>query len=252
MDKEDQDLVICVFGCDTIEQYQNEIQNILHTWGKKAKEYPNVKVLYFLGEEHGPLVGPEFIRLPNVSNDYLSASYKQFLGLKHIKEQYSPKFILCCGTDTYLNIPKLLAFLEIYNPFVPLYIGGHGDVRKIGQESYFFHSGGPGFMITSPFLDILYPKLDCIMNEWTELCVQNNVTNLIPACDVAVGYYAKKMGARIVKTNDLSFIHCNYWGYPCHQGEVKIEDIISCHSMSSEDFQAFTWILEENRYFCSG
>jgi len=236
-------LVVCVFGCDTIERYREQIQNILQTWGK---EYP-VKVLFFLGKE-GPFEGPEFIRLP-VSDDYLSASYKQFWGLKYIKEQYSPKFVLCCGTDTYLNIPKLLAFLDVYNPLVPLYIGGHGDVRQIG-ETYYFHSGGPGFVISGAFLDTLYPKLEGIMDEWTEICIKNNVHDLIPACDVAMGYFAKKMGARTVKTNDLSFIHCNYLGYPCHQGQVKMEDIISCHCMSSEDFRAFTRILEENRYFC--
>jgi hypothetical protein len=250
MDKDHFDLAICVYGCDTIEQYREQIQNILQTWGKKAGEYPNVKVLYFLGEEPGPFDGPEFIRLPNVSNDYLSASYKQFLGLEYIKEQYSPKFVLCCGTDTYPNIPKLLAFVEMYNPLVPLYIGGHGDVNEIDGETYYFHSGGPGFVISGTFLEILYPKLGGIMDEWTEICVKNNMSYLITGCDVAMGYYAKKMGARIVKTNDLSFIHCNYWGRPCHQGQVKMEDIISCHNMNSVEFGEFTHILEENRYFC--
>jgi hypothetical protein len=45
-----------------------------------------VKLLFFMGEEKttDEFVGDEFVYLPGVSNDYLSASYKQYLGLKLI------------------------------------------------------------------------------------------------------------------------------------------------------------------------
>jgi len=53
----------------------------------------------------------------------------------------------------------------------------------------------------------------------------------------------------VVKTGDLSFLHCNYIGFPCHPHQVKASDIISCHLMSRGDFYHFTRILEENNYF---
>src|SRR5579864_507725 len=99
------DLVICVFGCVTIEKYKQELLKIVETWGKHAKER-NVKVLYFLGEEqmdmtgkdHGSnlgvsdAIGENFIYMKGVTNDKLSASYKQNLGLKYIYEKYNPAF----------------------------------------------------------------------------------------------------------------------------------------------------------------
>ena len=43
------DIIFCIFGCDTIPKYKNEILKINETWGKIALQY-NIKLLYFLGE----------------------------------------------------------------------------------------------------------------------------------------------------------------------------------------------------------
>lgn len=245
----DYKLVICVYGCVTIDKYKKEIETINNSWGKLCNSCAGVKLLYFLGEEKADgFESEEYVYLPGVKNDYLSASYKQFLGLKYIKENYNAEYILCCGTDTYINIPKLLLFINKFNHNENLYIGGHGCHRQIGDETYYFHSGGPGFIITKICLDKLYPLLINIMNDWIQVCEKNNVLELIPSCDVAISYYLQRdVKVKIIKED--SFISCNYMGIPCHKDCIDMSKIVSCHSMSIDDFNNFTTILEVNNYF---
>jgi hypothetical protein len=258
---ENLDVVILVYACYTHDKYKKQIETINSTWGKQHNKqfYKNVKILYFLGEEivdgfSNDSAKPshiQYINLIGVNNDYLSASYKQFLGMKYVYENYNAKFTICIGTDTYLNIPKLLSYIDNFNYEDCLYIGGHGCERQIGAKKYYFHSGGPGFIITNSVLKTLYDFLPNLMDHWIDVCHKNNVDDLIPACDVAISYYLQQPGTNttIIKTNDLSFTNCNYRGWPCHQHEIKMENIISCHLMSEEDFYNFTQILNENNHF---
>jgi len=248
------DLIICIYACNTIPKYTDQINKINETWGKKCEEYKNIKILYFLGEQQvidNTDTHISYINLPNITNDYLSASYKQFLGLKYIYDNYTTKYIICCGTDTYLNIPKLINYIKKFNPDDNLYIGGHGCNRVLNNKNYYFHSGGPGFIITYPCLKQLYPFLEGIMKDWINVCINSNEINLIPACDVAISYYLQldNKDTKIIKTNDLSFTFCNYKGYPCHINQIDITKIISCHLMSLDDFDEFTQILIDNNYF---
>jgi hypothetical protein len=252
---EDCDLIILVYACYTVEKYKNQIEVINSTWGKKCETYKNIKILYFLGEEK--ITGfndtdcIKYINLPKVNNDYLSASYKQFLGMKYIYENYTTKFIICIGTDVYLNIPKLLLYINNFDYRERLYIGGHGCERQIGSIKYYFHSGGPGFIITYNVLERLYDLLPNLMEQWINLCNVNNISYLISACDVAISYYLQQpdMNVKIIKTNDLSFLHCNYKGFPCHPNQVNMSNIISCHLMNNSDFHNFTQILNDSNYF---
>ena len=249
------DLIILIFACYTKDKYKEEINTINNTWAKKSQEYSNIKILYFLEEEHNPEFynnnNIDYINLPGVKNDYLSASYKQFLGMKYISENYNTKFIFSCGTDTYINIPKLLLYINNFDYEECLYIGGHGCHRQIGETNYYFHSGGAGFIITQNALKKIYYLLEFIMNDWINRCKVYNITYLISACDFAISYYLHQpeYNIKIIKTNDLSFINCNYIGYPCHCKEVIMKDIISCHNMSKSDFYNFTNILNESNYF---
>ena len=248
--KRDFNLIICVFACDKIEKYRQEIRNINATWGKMCVD--NVKLLFFIGEDKtDEFSGENYINLPNVKDDYESASYKQFLGLKYIYENYEPEFVHCCGTDTFINIPKLVCYIHQYKKEECLYIGGHGCHRQIGDKLYYYHSGGPGFVITHSCLGKLYPFLDTIMNEWITICKENNVEYLITACDVAISYFLQKpeINAMIIKTDDLSFISCNCYGYPCHQGQIEMKNIICCHLMNIENFVNFNEILLKKNHF---
>jgi hypothetical protein len=244
-------LIICVFACDKKPKYIQELRVINETWGQMCPD--QVKVLYFLGEQPTPeFSGPQYINLKGVGEDHTSSGYKQFLGLKYIYENYKTEFVHCCGTDTYINIPKLLKLLSNFDPEESLYIGGHGCHRKIGEKTYYFHSGGPGFVISRKCLQYIYPILADIMTNWINTTIKYGVFNdLHWACDVAIAYYLQQewFDINIIKQDDLSFLHCNYLGIPCHPGQVDVSKIVACHSMSGKDFNDFTEILKNNSYY---
>lgn len=242
-------LIIAIYGCVTENFYKQQIVKINNTWANQLND--KVKMIYFLGEEKSSdFTGDTYVYLPNVNNDYLSASYKQNLGLKYIYENYKTDFILCCGTDTFLNIPKLLVFLDQFNPTDNVYIGGHGCNRVIGDKSYHFHSGGPGFILSYNCLERIYPICGELTEKWIDVCRNNNVETLYSCCDVAISYFLQVyVNATLVKTHGLSFIHCNYKGHPCHFGQVNMSEIVSCHNMSLQDFDDFYDILQKNHFF---
>ena len=276
-------LVVCVYACATVEKYRDQIRSIRRTWGKlcnatlesanslspiirelvtvpednvSSNENVNgtVKLLFFMGEEKttDEFVGDEFVYLPDVQNDYLSASYKQYMGLKHIYENYRFDFVLCCGTDTYLNIPKIVKHLDTYSPSESSYIGGHGCVRTLDNVDYHFHSGGPGFILSHECMKQLYPSLspDLVM-DWLRVCSKNNKNDLYGACDVSISYYLQKLNIhpRVIRLDGLQFTHCNYMGIPCHVGEIDITKLMSCHLMSAVDFELYTGILYMNDFY---
>lgn len=268
-------IVICVYACATIEKYRQQIRLVRNTWGQLCNvddQTPSVegvsndimdlvrnrvKLLFFLGEE---FVSDEFARddcvlLPNVKDDYLSASYKQYGGLKYIFGRYRTDFVLCCGTDTYINIPLLLKYVEGYSPSDNLYIGGHGCHRTIGDRIYYFHSGGPGFVLSWNCLVRLFPLLTGdIVEDWLRICSENaaNATHdLTGACDVSISFYLQQtnINAQIVKDDELRFVNCNYTGTPCHPNEINHAKLISCHLMTEMHFSAFTDILKTNGFY---
>ena len=243
-------IIFCIFGCATIEKYKNQILKINQTWGKKAKE-KDFELLYFLGEEKTDLLDSKYIYLEGIDNTYSSASQKQNLGLKYIYENYNPDFVFVCGTDTYVNIEKLSLYLNNFNKKENLYIGGHGDKRKIGNDDIYFHSGGAGFILSNKCLEIIYSKLWNSYNNWIDICNKNNIEYLINSCDVQIAYNLKDH-IECIKDNE-SFYGCNYKGFIndiiCCPNKIKIDKLISCHNMSLSDFDDFTTILETNNYY---
>jgi len=249
---EEYDIVILLFACYTVEKYKRQMEIINHTWGKICQAY-NIKMLYCLGEEKRdgfqdtPFI--KYLNLKGVQNDYLSASYKQFLGLKYIHENYRAKFIYCAGTDTYVNVPKLVRYVQDFSPNKYLYIGGDGSERQLGDTLCYYHSGGAGFLITQPCLKQLYGALPTLMDEWTTLCTVHKVPHLIPACDVSISYYLQKIkGLTIVTENEL-FLQSNYQGWPWRTGQVDMKKIMCCHFMNEQNFMDYTMILQQNHYF---
>jgi len=254
-------IIICVFACATIPTYKAEIIKIEETWGKYAKT-KNVLVLYFLGEEQTDLQNDsKYIYLKNINNDYDSAFYKQNLGLKYIYENYNTDFVFCCGTDTYINIENLLSYVKDFDCEVSLYIGGHSDNPKIILgETYYFHCGGAGFILSKKCLHNIYLHLYDMINEWYNICKLPHVDYYDFSCDVALSYFLQKLtkNLKFIK-NNTQFFSCNYHAYIKHphcwymcSNCIKImnyETLISCHCMTSENFDNFTKILEENNYY---
>lgn len=237
------DVIICVFACATIPKYREQILKIKETWYKRALE-KNMLVLFFLGEEEVPdLVGSEYIYLKGVSNDYSSASIKQNLGIKWIIDSYSFDYIHVCGTDTFLVIDNLEKLVRKYEPTRNISIGGHGCHRTIDGKSTYFHSGGPGFLLSRSCSKLLYPHLENMYENWREKCSLQNNGHLIDACDVAMGYYLGGLLDTEMIKEDACFFHCTYYGYPCHMGQVDDTKIVACHLMSLMDFDNFQGIL---------
>lgn len=244
-------VVFCIFGCATIEKYKNEILKINDTWGKRAEE-KGLNILYFLGEELTNLVDEKYVYLPNVLNDYSSASYKQNLGLKYIYENYNPDFVFVCGTETYVNVDKLLTDLENFDKNKNLFIGGHGDYRMIGNDNTYFHSGA-GFVLTNCALKNIYSDLYNLHEKWINICNLNSVNWLLPACDVELAYFLQQKNTEIIESK--KYYSCNHKGlaynntFECCSKKIKIDEIICCHNITLHDFDEFTIILKEKNWF---
>jgi hypothetical protein len=242
------DLIIVVMACDTKPKYKDQILKIEETYGKLIHSMPTVKLLYFLGEEVG-LEGEQYIHCKGVTNDYNSVSVKQFHGLKYVHEHFNTKFVMCIGSDTYLNVKKLLLFLKSFDSSKSLYIGGHGCFVTIQEKSYYYHGGGPGFILSKPCLKSLYPKIqdiDTFLNEWFTFRMKD-YPDFLGACDLWMGILAEELGVDFIFANGFYF--CNFIGFPCHIQQFNFNEIISCHCMGLEDCDMFTKILEANNYF---
>lgn len=274
-------VAICVFGCITHPLYRQQLLKIHETWGRQCENL-NVPVYYFLGEDRIPSFASDYkyparmVYLPGVKNDYLSASYKQNMGLKYILDNEADiDFIYVCGTDTYLNIDRLISFLEYFDPTYKLCIGGHYNIfdnRTIRFDEYLksvipanataassttvgdglaFFYGGAGFILTKAMLDTLYNYLDTMVGHW----VGRVPPKFHGACDVCMAYYVHCLGGKFVRFYNR-FFECNHRGVinisrkmgykcicDCCSKTIRICDIISCHNMSLEDFDDLDCLL---------
>lgn len=231
-------LVICVFACATIPKYKDQLLKVCDTWKRTANKR-GVKVYFFLGEEPTGLVGDEYIHLEGVANDYISASLKQYLGIKYIVEKEPDfDFIHVCGTDTYIFIDNMINLIEKYNSKDNIAIGGHGDFYTINNEKVYFLSGASGFLLSRECCNLLYPNLSELFEEWVYLySIQKNPpSNFMGACDVGISYFIQKtINTRIIKHDD-KFFTCNHNGFPCHPGQVNINKAVACHNLSLTEF----------------
>lgn len=244
-------IVFCILACATIDRYRQLIFKINQTWGSHARAL-GLPVLFFLGEEPTDLKGKDYVYLSGVSNDYLSASDKQYFGLKYIADVYEPDFVYICGLDTYPLVSNLLEMLESMDPEMPACIGGNGDYRQIGNERVYFHSGGAGLILSRAALMGLYPQLNSAMSDWIKLCKQPigkgrwpwskpiTAEGLIPACDVGISYFLQKLGVAFVDLKNR-FFYDNYLSALKRGGDIKT--MLACHLMSLEDFDQLTKIL---------
>ncbi len=237
------EFIFCIFACDTIERYKNEIHKIEQTWGREA--VTEGKLLFFLGER-GPLVGDNYIHLENVGDDYLSAADKQYLGIKYAYEHYDFRYLYVCGTDTFVLVNNLRNFVrdqQINCNDEAIIMGGHGDNRLICDTHVHFFSGGAGIILTKKTVQLMQPRLESMQSEWLDLCVANNYITYIPACDVSICYFLKLLKVRFINVPNR-FFNCNYIGYnntptgvyKCCTQTVDIKIMIGCHNMSPSDF----------------
>jgi len=234
-------IVVCVFGCMSIEKYKLQIKKVMETWGGDTR----LHVLYFVGEMGTEEGSETLISFPSVGDDYMSASYKQNMGLKYIHENYVYDYVFVCGTDTYIWVDHLCAFLQSLPTNTKekaCYIGGHGFIKKphpASERGVYYHSGGAGFLMTMPLVEKIYPQLDTMVASWFQVCS----LEMRPACDVCLGYFISKLSNVDILTNEY-FYECDFRGHVhgsifCCGNKVIPQKIITCHSMSLEYFDAF-------------
>ena len=77
--------------------------------------------------------------------------------------------------DTYINIDKLLIFLDNFNSDDNLYIGG------------------AGIILTKSIIKKLYKNLDKFFNDLKFLYIKYNIIDLICSCDVLLAFYINKL-----------------------------------------------------------
>jgi hypothetical protein len=225
------------------KKYRDQLKGCVNTWIDTAKKH-NVPVFLLAG--NGLSDEFDLVNLPGVKEDYQSAFFKQFTGLKYMKDNCDSEFYMIVGTDNYVNIPNLLQLLDKYDSKNDLYIGGHGDSRTIDNRSIYFHSGGAGFILTKSVVEKLDTNfnLDNIYVQWEKILSRNNEVYLLVACDVAIAYFCELIG--ITATKEINFYSCNYYGrcYTdtvkcCSRQDINIDTIISCHYMDPQNLYEY-------------
>jgi len=241
------DLIILIFGCLSKSKYFEELKVIEETWSKETHTF-NIKFKVFVGNEpynnNFNFSNLEIIPL-NTKDDYYSATIKQYQGLRHLLK-LDFKYVFVMGSDTFVNIPKLLRLLESLNYQDKIYLGGHGDNRQINQENIYFHSGGAGFILSKNLVIDLFKNFPDIEKQWKIFLNNNNY--FIHACDVSIAYFISKLKEiKIIKNNN--FYHCNYLGRPCCRSKINKKEIITCHLMKSNDIKTYYQELKDNNFY---
>ncbi len=238
-------MAIVIFGCATIPKYKQEILTIQETWGLDAKR-AGIPYYFILGEEPTDLQCPEFIYLTGVDNTYESAKYKQFLGHLEICKRHNPDIVFICGTDTFVNIPKLIQASQTFNPEVPYLIGNDGFHKQFGPLDADFLSGGGGLLTTRAANRLLIPYCLAVCQSWTDACTIFR-SDLSAASDVILSFLAHYLKISFVQV--YSFYHVSWKSVDAVQGPIRIKDITTCHMMSRQDCLEFYEVLRANKYF---
>src|SRR5665648_420687 len=235
-------LAIAVYACMTVARYKAEGEACLNSWVKQA-EVLDVPVLLYVGSASIPTLGQEdhFVVMPNTADDYQSATDKSWFGLMDIHRRYNPDFVFLCGSDTFPIVKKLVKMLDQYDPLQSLYIGGHGwtrIVRPANTQSFYFHSGGAGFLLTLPLVNQMVPWYPKIIPEWINICKQHAHMHDLPgACDVALAWLVQtKMSNVHVVCREWSseFSACDIFGQYCCYPNKDFNKLITCHLMTPQ------------------
>lgn len=227
-------LSVAIFGCLTVPKYRQQIEDCWHTWVRLAIK-KGIEVKFFVGAIPNDIPGPlrsHCVKL-DCGDDYFSSTCKHWRGLQYMYTHHPAAFYYTCGTDTFLHAGNALKLLEEYDPLAALYIGGHGDTRKIDGEEYYFHSGGPGYIFSHAAMGRINSNIDKYYPSFYDAYMDTLVF-----CDVQSGYVAHQLGIKVVKVEN-KFWHCDMNGYPCHIGQVDKRTLVACHLMSGEAMKTY-------------
>lgn len=208
------------------DKYRDQIHACLRTWYPVAQK-SNIRTLFFGGYALFPEC-EDYINLPGVQEDYLSAFDKCLYGLEWAYENIESSFYFLVGTDNYVNCGNLLHYLAECNPEEKLYIGLISDFsepyykKTLDGRDITFISGGGGIILSRASARIIINNLTFIMQDWRQVCIRNKQEDLLPACDVAIAYYFDKYNVPSISDNRFNNFFHHY---------RDLDTLICCHYM---------------------
>lgn len=192
-------LCILVFGCAIVDKYKEEIDGIINTWGTNCDEL-EVPYFIFVGKNIDEYKDNKHIvslESKGVIDDYISASFKQYLGIQWILSKYDPEFLYIAGSDIYVNVKEMINVVNKYDSNVSLFIGNGIYMCRIFEYNFQIHCGGAGFILSNKTIETIKPHLYKFQERWLRLVTPIPCYSMyIPACDVSMSLlcYLKGIG----------------------------------------------------------
>ena len=190
---------IGVMTCASKDIYRQELVACNNTWGKHCEEW-DIPVYFFSGDRKygvSKIENPRLIYLDDVGDDYLSATDKQWLGLKYMFDNDPADFYCILGTDNYVWPDKVFPVMEKYIGCGAIVVSGYQQERTIGRRRLVFPFGGSGIFISHAAVEKIYSRLTTFRKEWCERICRNEDLN--PACDVALAYLCEEYSIPMVR-----------------------------------------------------
>ena len=150
-------------------------------------------------------------------------------------------FNFICTNQSYVNVLNLYNYLLNFNSNDPLYIGGHGDFRKL-DIPFFFHSPTPGIILSKEACNIINENINLL--NYNNLCLEYN-KDLINCYGVAIGYFCHLNKINLINCDHIHY--CNWNGHPCHINKINKTKLISCSNMNFNDMKIFNNYLNKKR-----
>lgn len=240
------------------EKYRDLQRGCCETWIPLCAE----KVYLFCGDhyefdfesEMSDLTNKaEFIHFNNVGEDYNSASQKFWYGLAWLMDNAPAEWYAMFGTDNYVRYDRMIDMLNQFDGKIPLTLGASTQYRCLKVDGVDiqapFNIGGGGNFITHSAIKMVFDQHrldqddDCsytecarrLIEKWNAISVESKRTDLIPACDVALGYYTFNLDIPMIAVRGLCPIDWTghqYWAMNGCFFSFKLESIIVCHYMS--------------------
>lgn len=219
-------LCILVFGCVTVEKYKNETDGILQTWGKMC-DLNNVPYHIFVGKNIDEYKDNKHIvslEDKGVKDDYLSASYKHYIGMQWLLSRYDPDFMCIVGNDTWVSSDNMLKFLNNFLPENPVFIGNGIWTSNIYGHTFVMHPGGAGYVLSKKALEMIKPYLYKFQDNWVN--IMRNHKQYLPACDVSLSLICYILQIPIIKESRM---------YENIRDATDFDNILTAHNMPKKE-----------------
>lgn len=243
-----------IFGCLTIPKYRQQIVDAYSTWVTVAIKR-GCPVRFFVGTIPDDCdLDPQLLELcVNVEygDSYLSATYKQWIGLCHMYECLDPcDFYFTAGTDTFVCVDRFLSFLKSYVQKEPLLLGSGNATAQIGTTEYSYFSGGAGLCLNHKALTIILPHAADFLAWYLDAAavpVQDRdgvIRNHMFACDLQLVILCQSHGVELIQVSESLML-----GSGNHKSELlDKQNYITCHHMGHEDFYDAQSVLTDESF----